>query len=623
MKSILRKICLLGCLLSPIGVSANPVLFEDFSSTMSEQKFNGTERMIEVNGSGELSVLSRAKSFITSIPRSNSASLQGATNAKRISADLKVTNIGLGNSDTQQAILRIFMDTYDTQAGRVSALLNIGDRGNGLEVWYEVSDDAYEDGSYVSSVYTAQGSLALDGLSLDTTYPVSIVYDGDTGFTFQFNNEEPVTAQGPAKIGEPSNFLLVGSRLRFGQNNSTPEIYEDEIIDDGTTAFITGTIDNVTTDIEGLADDFNSVNLEEKWFRNPNSTIINEDEKLEMAVSDSFGNRVTQRVNIDQQNLKYFGAKVTLSSKSMPSENARLRARITHYLGNDTYDLSNGDTANGFEGNLWTQIVLDRFADGTFRASAYLERASDANYTMGEEIFFQVLTPTLPVAYDVEYELAIEQVDKIVNYKVDGETLFSFDLTSSNVFSGNLYEVTDNAYSQLNARIQDGPGKVVAIFDDIITDLMPATITLNGTNSDDEQVVLPEEVVVNVGEEITLTADSSDASDVINYIWQQTAGTNVDITSANVAGNTISFMVPEGSDTEDLDFELTTVSTSGLETKEQFSLAVDNSQTSTLSSDTTPEPEQTSSSGGGSFNSFLLLILFLAFSRKVTLRSNI
>ncbi len=189
-----------------------------------------------------------------------------------------------------------------------------------------------------------------------------------------------------------------------------------------------------------------------------------------MAISQTNSSRHTSRVIIDQLGLKYFGAKVTLSSESTPSDSAWIRARIIHYLGNDTFDVSNGDTPNGFEGNIFTQIALDRFADGRFRLFAYIERADDANHTSGTEVVRQELTLATPVAYNVQYALAIEQIDKVVNYIIDGEILFSYDLATSDVLTDNLYEVTSTARSQLNARIQNGPGRVVALFDDVTTD---------------------------------------------------------------------------------------------------------------------------------------------------------
>jgi len=72
MNSILRKMCLIVFLTSPIVmVNAAPALFEDFSGVMSEQKFDGTEQTMEVNTDGELVLSSRAKSYLPSIPRSN------------------------------------------------------------------------------------------------------------------------------------------------------------------------------------------------------------------------------------------------------------------------------------------------------------------------------------------------------------------------------------------------------------------------------------------------------------------------------------------------------------------------------------------------------------------------
>ena len=476
MKYVLRKICFILILISP-AINATPSIFEDFSGAMSVQKFDDTEITLDINTTGELALSSKAKSFLPNIPKANALSLLNSESAKTISADIKLTELNLGSSETQQAMLRVSGTFYGTSGGTYRltptfltwVALNIGDRGNGLEAWYEILIDSYDaQGNYITSASNKEGSLSTD-LSFNSTYRATISYDGSTNFTFSLN-ENIVSVSGPASTGEVPFRKGVASRLRFGQNNNTPAIFEDELPDDGSTAYISGTVDNVTTDIEGLEDNFSSNNLD-KWNNSPVSTQITDDGQLKFSVAYQAGTSRTQKtIRLEQQDLKYFGAKVTLSSDSTPSETARIRARVGHYLGNDTYDVSNGDTANEFEGSIWSQMVIDRFSDGSFRASAYIERADDAPYTRSTQIVSQALTPATPIEYDVQYAMAIEQIGNVVNFIIDGEILFSYDLTTSGVFSGNLYNNTSDARSQLTARIQSGLGDVVVLFDDIVTD---------------------------------------------------------------------------------------------------------------------------------------------------------
>lgn len=467
MNLILRKISLVLILVF-ISSITHAEVFEDFSESISLDKFTDSERNLTVNA-GELIISSRGSSSSRG-GLNNAATLLNSNGASNFAADLKVTELNVGNSQTQQALLRLFGDYYSTGIGRAFVSIAIGDRGNGLEAWYIIYNDEYDsNGRYAgSSDIFIQGSLASSGLSLNTSYRASIDYNGDNQFTFTFNNGVPVTVNGPVKTGDLQFPRAVGTRVRFGHNTSTPDIFDDELPEDGSIVEIVGTVDNVTTGNGGAADDFSTTNLD-KWSRIPNSTLINDEGKLEMTIAQDENNRITQRLSLIPRDLKYFGAKLALSSESSPGANALLRSRIVHYLGNDTYDIDNGDTPNGFEGNLWSTITLQRSSNSSFSIYAYIERANDRDYNSSTEIIFQPLLPSIPANYDVEYDVAIETVDKVINFIIDGEVLFSFDLTSSDVFSGNLYKTTGDTFSQLNARIQNGPGKVVAIFDDVVT----------------------------------------------------------------------------------------------------------------------------------------------------------
>ena len=88
-------------------------------------------------------------------------------------------------------------------------------------------------------------------------------------------------------------------------------------------------------------------------------------------------------------------------------------------------------------------------------------------------LFYQVLSPPIPVTYDQAYSLEIEQTDTLVNYKIDGVTYFSFDPKDNTTFpvlSGNLYPASDSAFTQLQARAQNGPGEAHVRIDDIVTE---------------------------------------------------------------------------------------------------------------------------------------------------------
>ena len=529
MKYILRKICFIFILISPV---VNAEVFEDFSGSMSLDKFTSGE-INQTVVSGELVLASRASASSRRNARTSQAFLINSAGVTNYSADLKITELSLGNSETQQAEIRLFGEYYFTDVGIAWVSIALGDRGNGLEAWYVIYNDVYDNGQYVSSNTFVQGSLASNGLSLNTSYRASITYDGATGLTFIFNGGTPVTVQGPVKTADSSNWVGLGTRVRFGNNNSTPNDFNDELPEDGSIAFVSGAVDNVVTDVGRPSDDFSTTNLD-NWNRLPNSTSII-DGQLELTIAQAGSSRFTQRAVLVQQNLKYFGAKMTLSSQSTPGATARIRARITGYLGNDTFDESNGDISNGFEGNIFNQITLERLSDGRFRFFVYISRSLDADFNTEDEILFQEVTLGAPIAYDVQYDVAIEQVGNRVNYIFDGVTLVSFDLTTSPVFSGNLYDATSVAFSQLNARIQDGPGKVVALFDDIVTQAPMTSATTIDIDGNGEIMALTDGLLILrslfgfsgdslINGAIGTGATRSTASDISAYLSQLTSG---------------------------------------------------------------------------------------------------
>lgn len=204
-----------------------------------------------------------------------------------------------------------------------------------------------------------------------------------------------------------------------------------------------------------------------------------------MAVTQIGNGRTTERVRINQQGVVYLSAKVTLSSTSNTAgaPTPRIRGRITHYLGNVNFNAGN-PLINGAEGNIWTQLTIEKRSDGTFRAIAHAERVTDSLFTTGNDVFYQNLSPIVPaVSYNQQFELAIEIIGSTVNYFIDGTLKFTFDLTDNGTYpelTGNIYPVTNFpaglALPQLQARVQNGPGTAVVLFDDITTRVLLPTV---------------------------------------------------------------------------------------------------------------------------------------------------
>jgi len=612
MKSLISYSLFIFLLIVSKSIFAEPAVFEDFSGSISFQKFTGVEENTELDTTNQNLIISmKGKSFSK---QSNRTYLNLNDSTNLLQADISIKSLSIGNEDTQQAMGRLVGIFYSSAGGDISIILELGNRGNGFEAWYEMYEE-HADGSFT---LLDQATLSTGTLALDTPYTASINYDDNNTFSLTFDNGAPVAVVGPVKVAGPSFTLRrLDTRVRFGQNNSTPGTLDDESPEDGSTALVTAVFDNITTGA-GLFDDFSSVNLDlTKWNKNESSRTITDQEQLKMVTHRQAGSdRITQRLKIRKQGLKYVGANVTLSSDSILGENSRIRGRVVDYLGNDTFDTSNGDTPNGSEGDIFSQLGIERFSDGRFRAFAYASRSIDADFNTETELFFEVLSPTNPIVYDQQYALAIEQVGTVVNYMIDNEVLHSFDLATHALLNDNIYQEV-KGQSAISARVHSGSGKAVVLFDDITTDSVPVSVSLNVINGDGDTVAFPVDVIVNEGELVTLNANIADPSTVQSYIWEQTAGMDVDVQSAATkvkigSSNTLVFNVPAGSDTQNLAFELTVLNDAGVESSQKFNLNVDNSATPTLAP-TPVTPPTTSSGGGGTINPlFLLLLLMIA-----------
>ena len=332
---IINYLSLFGLLVS-MQVLAEPVLFEDFSKPISLSKFWGMEERIELDTTNQNVTLSAKGRAFSRTGRSSSLSLIDTTSSL-LQADVTLTELTLGDSASQNALLSISGTYYNTQSasptdevGDVFIRLALGDRGNGPEAWYELQESThptFDDGTVVTDSFGT--------ISLNTSYPMSIAYDGDNSFTLIFNNGTAVNVDGPARVGPPNSpFRAINQRLRFGRDNSMPDAWE-VIAESGTTASINGSIDNVTTDA-GLVDDFTASNLDQAIWNQDQTTVALVDNQLEMRVIGQ-GNQETERFWIRQEGLNTFGAKMTLLSSSTQDNATRVRGRLTHFLSNDTY----------------------------------------------------------------------------------------------------------------------------------------------------------------------------------------------------------------------------------------------------------------------------------------------
>ena len=469
-KRILKYTCIGGILVSQSVFAATTVL-EDFSGSINLSKFNEIERSIELVN--EKLIMSAKSSSYSKQGKSNSLLLDD-NSITMLQAELSVTELILGNAETQQAVLRVAGEFYNanspsatTYLGDVFTIVALGDRGNGPEAWYEIQVSTSDD---FSTTNMTQGSLGT--IELHNSYTVSITYDGGQGFSFGFNGAA-VNVAGPARLGEAyEQVKLVGTRVRFGQNNSTLDSLNDESPDNGSSATIVGTIDNVTTN-NGLVDSFSGSSIDQTiWDKKEFSKII-ENGKLKLIAKSTTSDRARTSFNISNQDVNFLGAKVTLSSDSTQAIGGQNRARIYSYWYNDTYDVN--DSGNGLEGNIWARSTIRRKADGSVVCLIGAERVEDAVHNTYTDIVPYEEYETCDL--DTQYDLSIEKTDTSLVFKKDGVIIKTHIITTP------MYPAKQDTSKTLRAETRDAAGETVAFFDDITTDYLPPALTLVAKNA--------------------------------------------------------------------------------------------------------------------------------------------
>lgn len=600
--------------------SADVFLFDDFDRAPSLEKYSAVEETVRLDTVNENVVFRTSGRAYTWNGRSNWL-VTSENEVSQMQAEVTLTELELANPATQTAATRLCGTFYnstadepDNQLGDVFACIILGDKGFGPEAWWVVMESTDEDFGSGNIQVGILGSI-----NLNTPYTLNMAWDGDNTFAFTLDNGTAVNVDGPVNLGGASaSFRGIGQRLGFAIDNSQQfgEFVwsEDlEVRDDGSAANIVATVDDVVTEF-GLIDDFSGPVLDQAVWEQYSTSSERTDGKLEMRVN-GVGNLEREDLILRSREIGSLGAGVTLLSSGTVNDTTRVRGRISLALANDTYDLTAGDTANGFEGTIWTQFLIER-AGGVNRAVVYAERAANAAWTIGDELF-RIVLPN-PIALDQEYDLLIEKTGTRFEYLLDGNVVHSVDLATehSDVLSGNLYEVTYDHHAALQVRVDDDAGEARVRFDDVVTDIPPTALAVNAFNAADTQVDLPARVIANEGEIIDLVAGVSDPVDVVAYLWEQTSGPDVDVgaprpRAARAIGSesNLSFTVPAGSDGQDLGFRVTVVNQAGMDSAEEFVVSVDNGADSTLGTDFSgAEDEDDDDEDGGSSLGPIVLI---------------
>jgi len=380
-----------------------------------------------------------------------------------IQYDISVKEANLDSGTDTLSFVRIQGLFYNTKisggaTGDVAAILYLGNRGSGLEAWWEVHEADDDE----RSSYTEKGSGTLDvpGLDFGISYTTKMEYDGDKNFTFTVGAASASFTAGPAKVRDvvtQHKGFRIGAYTTDGSGNG----------------YASATIDNVLTN--GIAyDDFLTSPLDQtKWEQLEFVREIN-DGKLRLAAHGTDSTEST-RINLSVASA-YTEATITIKDESVISSGARGRTRISGEFYNDTYGPG---SYNGYEGDVYAQVYINYYDDGTLQAKCYAERANDADWNTAQELMTHDFN--LPIALERPYTLSIRFTGTkfffTIKDTVTGrEEFYVYEVeTDVNKVSDPNVQIISRAYGNGSS------GYMVVEVDDIYVDIAAPTAAYDAT----------------------------------------------------------------------------------------------------------------------------------------------
>jgi hypothetical protein len=425
---------------------AASALYDDFSGTYIDgQKWNERELVREVVG-GQL--VSKVRNSTTNINANNLTSFQNPSSINIIQCDITVvaTNLDTGTNVYSAARLDGYFynnSNSGTQLGNIWAGIFIGDRGNGIEAWWLVTESQDDQGWTWIDIGT--GTLSVPGLAYGNSYTTKIEYDGTNGFTFTVAGVSDSFA-GPARQDVAANpFKALRTRAYS--------------FDGSGTGYVSALFDNVFVN-NAPYDDFSEATLDRtKWLQNEAAReIANGKLRLNWQGFDST-NQIS--LTLVPDDTPYLEAKVRIETGSQVSIGATGVARIAGYYYNDSRGPGSPLDYNQYEGDVFVQVRLLLDGNGDLKANALVDRSNSPDQSSFTTLFSQDFTT--PINFDTDYTLSIEFTDSMLTFKCNDETL-SYEITTP------VYTAFAENNRALRSRLYLAPGQsgyIKAQFDDV------------------------------------------------------------------------------------------------------------------------------------------------------------
>ncbi len=408
--------CLMGFIFPALlagGSASARMLYDDFSGTrMDDQKWMNqwtdlTELVREV-ANGEL--VSKVGNNSKTLVARNHTEFKNPETIHTIQCEITVHETTLDTGTEPEAFARVNGVFYNSRssggaAGDVWAGVQIGDRGSGLEAWWEVWEVL--DNNKSDWDETGSGTLAVSGLAYGSVYTVKLVYDGSNGFTFTVAGVSASFNAGPAR---QRNAVTSSRALTTGAYGS------DGASGDG---FVSATFDDVYINDEGTAYDTFDAELDHSLWASVESVRELENGRLRLN-RQGFDGRSQVTARMADGDASYVEAKIRIESDSVVSPGAWGLVRIQGYYYNEIRGSGSGLEHNGSQGDVFADIRLRLDDDGALRAMAYVGRSDSADESEWSDIHIHYFST--PISFDIDYRLSIEYANNQLVFKCDDES---------------------------------------------------------------------------------------------------------------------------------------------------------------------------------------------------------
>lgn len=434
-------------------------LYDNFTGPyIDAQKWYNREFVREVDPVNGTLISKIGNASVTGTFR-NMTEFQDPASINTIACDITLVKTILDTGSYPTSFARIEGFFYNTQStggakGDIWAAVVIGDRGDGLEAWWEVEEFLDDD---MTDWVTYTGMLIGPGeITYNTVYPTEIAYDGTNGFGFtvdtafysyayeNFRQRDAITQ---------TKTLTTGINAQEGSG----------------TGYASALFDNVYIDDEPY-DDFETAPLDPtRWLDLESVTEISNGNRLRSNVQ-ADGSETTAIIYATNRSAFYLEAEVAVESGGFVSAGAIGAARVGGYFYNESRGPGSLNAYNKYEGNVWGDIRIEVDHDNNLKAKAVVVRSNDADasvwtFRLNRDFITEIV-------FDTQYTLSIEFTGSAFIFKCDDES-WEYDVTT------NTYDPYNESRS-LSSRVYAESGQegyVQANFDDMYIDYMLGTDT--------------------------------------------------------------------------------------------------------------------------------------------------